>query len=59
MSLVLNIVLIVGLVLAGPFALAVTVGKAIKRHQADTDQFRRNLRDPNRDNDRDGLGGHR
>lgn len=43
--------------LAGSFALAVAVGKAIKHNQADTDQFRRNLPDPNRDNDRDDLGG--
>lgn len=36
---------------------AVIVGKAIKHSQRDTDEFRRNLPNPNRDNDRDDLGG--
>lgn len=42
--------------LLGSLLLAVIVGKAIKHGQHDTSQFRHDLRDPNRDNDRDDLG---
>lgn len=59
MSLALNIFLIVALGLAGSFALAVAIGKAIKLGHGDTDRFRRDLPNPNRDNYRDDLGGNR
>ena len=56
MGTAVNVVLIVALVLAGVSALAVLVGRAIKRAAAADAEFRGALPDPNRDNHRDDLG---